>query len=120
MEACAVFFSGAAINGTISTDTGTLSPTVVSTLTCPTGVDWGGDHLAPKGAMVMFSVLIGVSFSLATVSSVINDRYEPSSKRIFPCTRTLSPTTVAIAVFSNVTVIKVSLLLDTPCRTEAV
>jgi len=31
MEARTVFFSGAAINGTISMDIGTLSPAVVST-----------------------------------------------------------------------------------------
>ena len=38
MEARTEFFSGAAINGTISTDICILSPAVVSTLTCHTGV----------------------------------------------------------------------------------
>ena len=96
MEACTEFFSGAAINGTINTDIGTLSPVVVSTLTCPTDVGWGDEYSAPKGAMAMFSVLTGVNFSLAAVSSVMNDRCGPSSKRILPCIRTPSPTTGAI------------------------
>ena len=120
MEGHTEFFSGAAINGTISTDIGTLSPAVVSTLTCPTDVGWGDEYSATMGAMAMFSVLTGVNFSLAAVSSVINDRCEPSSKRIFPCIRTPLPTTGAIAVFSKVTVSRISLLLCTPCRTGAV
>ena len=98
------FFNGAAINGTISTDTGTLSPVLVSIRTCPTDIGWGGEYSAPKGVMAIFSVLTRVNLSWAAVFSVIKERYEPSSKRMLPCIRIPLPTTGAIAVFSRLTV----------------
>lgn len=120
MEVCTEFLSDAAINGTVRTDIGTLSPAVVSTLTCPTDMGWGDEYSAPKGAMATFSVLSGLNFSLAAVSAVINERCEPLLKRMFSCIRIPSPITGAIAVFSKVTVVRgISLLLCTPCSTGA-
>ena len=40
MEVRTEFLISAAINGTVRTDIDTLSPAVVSTLTCLTDMDW--------------------------------------------------------------------------------
>ena len=120
MEVRTEFLIGAAINGTVRTDIDTLSPAVVSTLTCLTDMGWGDEYSAPKGAMATFSVLTGLNFSLAAISMIINERCEPLSKRMFPYIRIPSPITGAIAVFSKVTVIRgISLLLCIPCSTGA-
>ena len=74
MDAHTDIFKGAAINGTISTDMGILSPASVSSLTWPTAMGWGEEYSAQNGAMAIFSVPTGVSLSLVAVSLVMKER----------------------------------------------
>ena len=111
MEACKEFLSGAAINGTISTDIGSLFPDSVSTLICHTAMICGDVCSAPKDAIVTCSVLVDLKISLVAVSMVINECCEPSSKRMLPWIHTPLALMGAMAVFSKLIVLGAELYL---------
>ena len=71
MEACKEFLSGAAMNGTMSTDMGILCPDAVSTLTHPTEIGWGNVCSAPNGAMATCSVSVGIKLSLVATGKIL-------------------------------------------------
>ena len=111
MEVCRVFVSGAAINRTISTDREILLPDLVSISICPTAIGWGDVCSAPKGAIFTCSVLVGLKLSLVAISMVINEHWEPSSKRILPWVRNPLALIGAIAVFNKLIVLEAELCL---------